>query len=786
MRSGGGRAHWILAVVLMALLPVRGLFEASAIFHVRDLAAYFWPAHVWVAGELGQGRLPLWDPHPSLGQPAVSEPLLQLFFPPALLTRLVLPPVTGFNLFVALPLPFAAVGLWLFLRRRLPAAVCTLGALAFALSGPMVSCVNNPNNAWAAASIPWMLWAADGLDPPRRPRALAVLALAAGLGFLAAEPLTWGAGLILVLAHRLVAGGGSRTGAATAAAMTLGVGLAAVQALPALDVARRSIRGAGELADAGSMHPLRFLEALTPQLFGRWVAPPDAVGPWLGPLNDGREPYLVSIYLGVPLLALAAAGVGAGSIPARARVLWTTVALAAGAWSLGRYLPIYEALRDALPLLQALRYPPKLAVLVALAVAILAAAGFDGVLRGGRARRVGLAGALLGLLAAGVGLGIAATGARWLAEGLRIADPERAALFLTERVPGEAGRLALLALATLAALLLGRGREMAAAGLALVVVADLQASAWRLNPTLDAASLGPPPWVAATREHPIDRVYVERDLAGIGEPGCPAERRFDPREPIVAALSRWSALCLSFPSAWQVRETLSEDLTGLRAAEHLDLLEAFVMADREARARFLIRSGTRYYLARRPPSPAARALLDAGPGITLFEEPVTWPRASLVPAAHVEADPRRAIGALFDEGFDPRRLVVVPTQPSPAGRPGQPASPSVDLLEDAGGTLVVRARAPAAAYLVLLEGWDPHWTARVDGEPAPVLRANGLFRAVRVAPGEHEIRFEYRPAPFRAGLAVSAASALVLLFICWSSGRRVVVPDATPPPPAGG
>jgi uncharacterized membrane protein YfhO len=46
---------------------------------------------------------------------------------------------------------------------------------------------------------------------------------------------------------------------------------------------------------------------------------------------------------------------------------------------------------------------------------------------------------------------------------------------------------------------------------------------------------------------------------------------------------------------------------------------------------------------------------------------------------------------------------------------------------------------------VLNDVWHPWWRARVDGAPAPLVRANVLFRAVRVPPGRHEVRIEFAP-----------------------------------------
>ena len=62
--------------------------------------------------------------------------------------------------------------------------------------------------------------------------------------------------------------------------------------------------------------------------------------------------------------------------------------------------------------------------------------------------------------------------------------------------------------------------------------------------------------------------------------------------------------------------------------------------------------------------------------------------------------------------------------------------------------------------LVVTEAFDEGWSADVDGRPAAVLRANGLFRAVRLGPGEHQVRFRYRPWPVLAGALASTVGAV--------------------------
>ncbi len=57
----------------------------------------------------------------------------------------------------------------------------------------------------------------------------------------------------------------------------------------------------------------------------------------------------------------------------------------------------------------------------------------------------------------------------------------------------------------------------------------------------------------------------------------------------------------------------------------------------------------------------------------------------------------------------------------------------------------LQARVSEESCLILADLAYPGWRAMVDGEPAPILRADGLFRAVILGPGEHMVTFAYTP-----------------------------------------
>jgi hypothetical protein len=153
------------------------------------------------------------------------------------------------------------------------------------------------------------------------------------------------------------------------------------------------------------------------------------------------------------------------------------------------------------------------------------------------------------------------------------------------------------------------------------------------------------------------------------------------------------------------------------------------------------------------------------------ELPDLCPRAWLVHRYAVRQDSREVLAllsqfnyekmALFEE--DPRCAVETPSSAE--------AAPEIVRCEPERIDIKVQAAAPA--LLVLSDLFYPGWEATVDGRPVEILRANYLMRAVAIPAGAHEVRFLYRPASFRAGVAASAAGCLaVALLISWRLWMR--------------
>src|SRR5262245_42940009 len=91
---------WALLPVALAAVTMHEMFSSSRLFFVRDLATLAWPIHLWAWRAVRGAESVLWDPYVGFGQSAISDSVRHLMFPPALLLRLLLPPVLGFNMLV--------------------------------------------------------------------------------------------------------------------------------------------------------------------------------------------------------------------------------------------------------------------------------------------------------------------------------------------------------------------------------------------------------------------------------------------------------------------------------------------------------------------------------------------------------------------------------------------------------------------------------------------------------------------------------------------------------------
>lgn len=110
--------------------------------------------------------------------------------------------------------------------------------------------------------------------------------------------------------------------------------------------------------------------------------------------------------------------------------------------------------------------------------------------------------------------------------------------------------------------------------------------------------------------------------------------------------------------------------------------------------------------------------------------------------------------------YDPTREVnLVGTQPSiVAGPSTKVLSNYAEVEVDQNEYIKINANTGVAAALVLTDGYYPGWEAFDNGKPTNIFMADGVMRAVMLTPGEHRIVFRYRPISWFVGLMLFFAS----------------------------
>ena len=155
--------------------------------------------------------------------------------------------------------------------------------------------------------------------------------------------------------------------------------------------------------------------------------------------------------------------------------------------------------------------------------------------------------------------------------------------------------------------------------------------------------------------------------------------------------------------------------------------------------------------------------------IRIDELPDSWPRAWLVHNYGVVGSRKELLDALPSLNYE--KIALVEEEPGcaveePSAAEAAPEIVRVERYEPSRIDIKVQAAAPA--LLALSDLFYPGWEATVDGRPAEILQANYVMRAVGVPKGAHEVRFLYRPASLRAGMAASAVGCLAIaLLISW-------------------
>lgn len=147
------------------------------------------------------------------------------------------------------------------------------------------------------------------------------------------------------------------------------------------------------------------------------------------------------------------------------------------------------------------------------------------------------------------------------------------------------------------------------------------------------------------------------------------------------------------------------------------------------------------------------------------------PLAYFVSRATVFKDQSAYLETLYSE--DPSRCVLFRETPpgyqAPARMTTDPGG-EVKILNWGDEEVRLQVNAQRPGYLVMTQAAFPGWTARVDNQKIPILKAYGFLTALPIPPGSHQVRFTYQEPWVVAGLVISPL--WVIGLVVWPFWRR--------------
>ena len=137
--------------------------------------------------------------------------------------------------------------------------------------------------------------------------------------------------------------------------------------------------------------------------------------------------------------------------------------------------------------------------------------------------------------------------------------------------------------------------------------------------------------------------------------------------------------------------------------------------------------------------------------------------------------PEREQALLQQTSFEARGSATLPPEAAAAVAgldDARPIASAVKLVRPSSDRFQLSVDAPRPALLVLGEHFDAGWSARIDGQPAPLFRTDLAVIGMPMPAGRHEVALRFVPRGFVVGLVALGVALASLL--AWAARRRVL------------
>ena len=733
-----------LALLIFAAFPQ--VILGVETFVARDYGFFVYPLAHFQKECFWRGELPFWNPYNNCGVPFLAQWNTMPLYPPSLI-YLMLPLGWSLSFFSLLHVWLAGLGMF-FLARRWTgnSFAAAFAGTVFAFNGFTLNLIMWPSHIATFSWMPWVVLAVERAWREGGSR-IPLAAFAGAMQMLAGGPetifLTW---LILsaLWLQQFIKAETPRAVMLLRFPMVVVLifALSAAQLLPFLDLVAHAQRETGYTDLRWSMPGSGLANFLVPMAFGSTATE--------GIFFQSGQYWTSSYYLGIGTLWLALMTVFC--IRQRRIGLLSMIAIIALLCALGENTPFYPLVRKLIPQLSFITYPVKfvmVVVFVAPLLAALALANFFPALDGEKEqtirmpknvpKRLMAIGAVLLVLIGGIVI--------WTQHASSTGGEAHAALI------NGISRTAFLILT--GGILFAMTRKMESpllrsAPLLLILVAwaDVFTHEPKQNPTV----------MPGVYEANLARTK----LAMNPQPELGGSR---------AMLSPQAALELTRFGLSNSKDNFLAKRIGYCA--NVNLLDAvpkvdgfFSLTPREFDSLLSV-----IYSA----ANGKWSELEAFMGVSQYTSPtnnLAWqPRTNFLPLVTVGQKPvflddTNTLWTFGRNDFDPASTVFLPPETKSLVSVSNETTAKVLNSKFTTHSVDFETQAAAPTLATIAQTYYHNWHAEIDGQPAPLLRANVAFQAVQVPAGTHHVHLFYRDRAFMIGLIISICSWVGCLISC--------------------
>lgn len=699
--------------------------------------------------ELAKGNLALWNPHIFCGAPYLGGMQGAQLYPPNWIF-LVLPMPVAINWSIALHV--FGIGGFMFLwmkERGLAAAASFLAGVLLMFSGAFFTHIfaGHLPQLCTMTWAPLIFCSLDGLLRTRRMLWMLIGILGVAMQIVAGFPqyLFYTAIVAaLYITMRLVPDWNWRIALACAGIYVGGALLAAIQLLPTIETTRETTRGLQlpfNFAAMVAFPPENLATLLAPNFLGETAK---YWGRW----------YLweTSFFIGVVGIVLAV--YAAFRCDLRSKLPALIIIIVSLLLALGVYTPLFHFLYHWVPGFDRFRSISKFIFPASVFIVLLAATGFDQLLRDKKIGKPLVAAVFIVAVALGLAAWWAASTPSWpglmntaRASGESYLFPRLYSdtEFITRAQHGAATSLAIAGAvsAILGAILLAaRYNANALFGVVPLALAELLVFASNNRPTSDSSTIANAEEKAVLAEHPGDyrimnvsnpntaMIFGAYDIWG-----------YD------ATVMRRYAEFMTWSQGGDPNTAMSYVKIGQFDPLFAMLRERYVFAERSGK-------------------------------FEMEEAPVVMPHLQLISTYRLEQKRDAVFAAMRADTFDPTREVILESEPDPKPEQSDTGNGSAQITAATTDSLTIEANVEHPSILLITDSYARSWRAlSLPGSSQAhyhLQPANYILRAVPLAAGHHLLSVEYRPVAFTIGKWVSLVSVVAFAGVAIRYGRAKV------------